>query len=60
MENLSEKEPEIKEIIFNDASPKISNVAFEAFRHALNQRRPFCSNDSVPVYFIADMHKDCR
>ena len=54
MEKLLEKEPELKKIVFNDASPEISDVAFLALCRAVNKRRPFCSKDSVDMYFIAE------
>lgn len=60
MEKLLRKKPEFKKIIFNSAAPKISAAASVALNRALNQRRPFCSKDAVPVYFIQDMHQDIR
>ena len=60
MKNLLEKEPEIKKIIFNSATPKISDTAFVALCHALNKHRPVCSKDFVPVYFITGMNQDIR
>ena len=60
MDNLLEKEPELHKIVFNSAAPEISPEALSAIHYALNKPRPFCSKDSVPVYFIADMHQDIR
>jgi len=60
MDNLLEKEPTVKKIVFNSAAPKISGEAFAAFCYAVNKPRPFCSNDCVSQHFIADMHQKPR
>lgn len=59
-ENLTSKVPEAEAIVFNFAGRKISYKAWMAVRYALNQRRAFCSNDSKPQTFIADMNKNER
>ena len=51
-ENLFADKIDVKPIVFVNHSPKISAEAWATLCYALNQRRPFCSKDSEPQYFI--------